>query len=654
MIAASARHSKSEHSLALPGDARSDDGTLAQEPGHFDAGISGQKLAPISSQTAVRNPGQDLPRYPDQNPAPHARHSTDHGTYDARVQTLPGPARSAGVVRKGLDAAAAQKAAAQGCGSESPAPLPTGEVGECEGRSPSRVLRHDGQRPACFSHSETIRRNTGWKMSPEAYRESRERHDKLIYQTERMALALESQGISARLEGSKIVAIGEVTGEIDELDNYRPIFFLPSVAQRERKPMLNTLNYFQMKDRLGVFMRYGVVTTGERVPVNGPLRERIQALSRKVSRWAHEAKERWNVEVLYRGTEFTVDEALTFHPHANVLYTPRQNMPAHRWKAFLSWTGRYFGAHWHDAGRLEKPQEAIKYSFKPGDLERLDPPALAWLYRETRRLKMAQPLGSFARFRESLEYKVTFDPDGKKHREKLPRTRKVCSVYQDGGAKLALVEKPKRGCHERMKVDRQRENIILARTLPQFRHGNIAQPYTLMTCFTRNPETEAGKQSLRILEERSREANQFWIENGAPADARQMEIAMAAARGHAAARPGEERRVAAFKVHTSRSTVRIGDGLAGSHSILPPDPAFPEGGNADPGRIPYPETGNPVSDFATPGSEIGLSGDSYRDRRKPRDFRSSHPRDFGMSPPGQSPDIPKPFDKRNPDHESYG
>ena len=132
--------------------------------------------------------------------------------------------------------------------------------------------------------------------------------------------------------------------------------------------------------------------------------------------------------MVYRGTEFTVDEALSFHPHAHLLFAPRGPMPKHRWQEFLSWMHRFFGAHVHDAGRLVKPEEAIKYPFKPADLERLDGPALAWVGREIQGLKLAQPLGDFAEFWRDLER----------------RRLKVLLVDGPDGAKLHLVEKPKR------------------------------------------------------------------------------------------------------------------------------------------------------------------------------------------------------------------
>ena len=129
--------------------------------------------------------------------------------------------------------------------------------------------------------------------------------------------------------------------------------------------MLNEMRLFQRKHDKYRYMRHAVVTNGDTVPVGGipladvvdlrdrlaearqdenwtlcrELREgiaehryfdlrRIQSLNRTVSRFADWARGKHGIGVQFRGTEFTVKErdgdgALSVHPHANVLHTPR-------------------------------------------------------------------------------------------------------------------------------------------------------------------------------------------------------------------------------------------------------------------------------------------------------------------------------------------
>lgn len=415
------------------------------------------------------------------------------------------------------------------------------------------------------SQYELFRANTGWQQSREQYRESAKRRALLVQETEQIASALEAHGIQTRLESGSLKALGEVTGQMDEVDSYRSICFLPLIAQRERRPILNGLQYFQRHHQLGRFLRLAVVTAGERIPLYGDLRETMQKLHRDISRWAHEADRDWNVAVIYRGSEFTYDEATrSFHPHANVLYAPRKALKGDRWAKFLSWTRQRLGAHWKDNGRLEKPQEALKYPFKPLDLDGLDSMALVWLYFQTRRLKIAQPMREFKRWREGLEYEVetqdrvdpfTGEVTTKRIKVKRDRPLKVGFVKTRSGAQLRLIEKApgqKARQEDKPAIDDHQENLIVCRLSPQFRYSPYAEPITMVMNYTPDPVTIEGKERLQEIEARKREARRFWDENGAP----DPQTALALGRGLRAAAEGEARKVRPFNVHTSRTTVQ--------------------------------------------------------------------------------------------------
>ena len=417
-----------------------------------------------------------------------------------------------------------------------------------------------------ISRYELFKANTGWKQSSEQYRESSERSALLKAETLRIASALESHGIQTRLENGGIKAIGEVTGQIDDIESYRSISFLPLVAQRERRPILNALQYFHRHNKLGKHLRLAVITAGERIPLYSDLRGTMQKLHRDISRWAHEADRDWNIAVIYRGSEFTYDHPTrSFHPHANVLYAPRKALSSKRWAEFLSWSHKRLGAHWKDNGKLEKPQEALKYPFKPLELDKLDSLALVWLFMQTRRLKIAQPMREFKHWRVTLEYEVTTQDRvnpftgeiTKKHiKTKRDRPLKVGVINTPDGARLSLIEKAPRQPADTKDlapdVKADAENMILCRTSPQFRFSPYAEPVTLVQNFTSEPVTYEGKQRLEEIKARQREARRFWDQNGAPAPA----VALALGEAQRAALEGKARNVRPFNVHTSRSTVQ--------------------------------------------------------------------------------------------------
>ncbi len=332
-----------------------------------------------------------------------------------------------------------------------------------------------------------------------------------------MAAKLEAAGIPAyraSRHGSPTLLIGAVTGAARELIEYRALRFLPSVAKQERAPMLAALTYFQRHHAIGRYLRFGVVTAGARIPIGDDLRGAIVSLQRKVSRWASEAQQRYGIAVVFRGTEFTVDVARTFHPHVNVLYAPRAVLAAEAWAAFLSWTHGFFGSHWRDNGVLAKPEEALKYPFKPADTECLDDGELAWLFGQLARLKLAQPLGLFA------DFAATLKQEGHK-------VRRVASPA--GGPQLIRVRVRQRERAARDQdappADEDRENAILAHTAPSASATPYAEPGIIVRNFTAEPVTEGGKLRLAMIEDRHRQAWEAWNANGAPDPAEAVRLA---------------------------------------------------------------------------------------------------------------------------------
>jgi hypothetical protein len=425
--------------------------------------------------------------------------------------------------------------------------------------------RHKNPKPLC--HDQVVAAVTGRMMDPLRWVERGQADAKLSEQTAVLADLLEVQGVRTRLDDD-VAFIGLITGRVDRSESYRPICFLPLVAQRERRPVLNSLRYFHGNDRNGKYLRMMVVTAGQRVPLNGDLRETIQGLSRQISRWAHEARDRFGIEILFRGTEFTIDDEQTFHVHANVLYAPMHKLSKRRFRKFMRWThGRLGRKHMRDCGLLEKPEEAIKYPFKPADLDNLltDPKAIVWLYEQTRRLKMVQPMGRFAEFQ--LDLKST--------------RQKIVSFPTARGPRLFRVRKKSRGGplgkkSVVIKDGDPAENRIVAETLPQHRHTPFAEPCLLVQNFTSTPSTDFGADALIEIQGRRRDHLDYWKWNGAP----DPETALAYADGLRATRPGSAQNVLPFNVHTGRSTVHRPHNEK-LPNAPPSDPPIPINGPAD-------------------------------------------------------------------------
>lgn len=355
--------------------------------------------------------------------------------------------------------------------------------------------------PQPLTHDQFLKLNTGWAKTEERWRADQVRRVELEADDTRLADALEAEGIRVR-QGRPIVAVGLVTGRTQIIESVRAIRFLPSIAQRDRRPMLNALRLYRANHPLGSYLRHAVVTSGARVPLGGDLRGRIEGFHRKLSKFADIARRRFGVEVVYRGTEFTIDARRSFHVHAHVLFAPRTRLATARWSGFLSWMHAFFDAHFYDAGRLVKPDEAIKYPFKPADLRHLDGPGLAWLYHQTARLKVAQPLGDFRDFCRELN----------------ANGLKVLLVNHPDGGRLHLVRKPSRP--PRSAGDRTGggpfENTVVCVMAPHARFCRYAEPVALVERYSWNPESWEGLLRRAELQDRQAEARRWWDANGAP------------------------------------------------------------------------------------------------------------------------------------------
>lgn len=427
--------------------------------------------------------------------------------------------------------------------------------------------------PVRRGHGDVVTANTGWFIDPLKWAKRATASRLLAEQSESMADALERMGVPARLD-TAISAIGAVTGQVEALPAYRAIRFLPAVAARDRRPVLNGMKFFIQNHPRARYFRYSVITASEPVPFGGDLRKAIQRLSRRVSKWATKARDR-DVEVLFRGVEFTrasaadrdaeaarrmtssfigpADAPLTrrfgagtvlYHVHANVLTWPQRAMKDSDWSGFLSMTWRSVKGHWQDNGRIEKVEELVKYCLKPADIEDAADEEILWLYQQTERLKLVQPMGPFAAFMADLEeagekvVRVRTKDGGR-----LQRVRKSSRLNHHAKDKPEGVngDDPTKPAPSVLDGDeraprsdgsrRKPTNLVLGVSLPQWRHSPWAEPMILVQRYVPGAINRADGARLEEIETEKGLARMDWDASGAPDPALALDIARRALAG---------------------------------------------------------------------------------------------------------------------------
>ncbi len=408
--------------------------------------------------------------------------------------------------------------------------------------------------PARKTHGKVLRSNTGWMLDPVAWAKRASATRLLTEQTERIASALTRAGIDVTRDGG-VTLISAVTGIVETMASYRACRFLPTIAARDRRPMVNGLKLFMTGHKNSRFFRYAVMTCAEPVPAFGDLRKAIQKLSRHITRWASYINApveknggAYDVKVLFRGIEFTwataeergmtdryPPETVLYHVHANVIYWPTRAMRSAEWERFLRDTHRFMKAEWRDNGKVEKVEEIVKYCSKPNDTLAASDDELVWLYNQTQRLKICQPLGDFKAWMKMLEERKEKvvrvhlgRGDGRLERVKKGKRERPVDEDDDAGPEDGaaegsdISEKPER--RERCEPGEVSPpaNIVIGLSLPQWRHSPWAEPMIMVQHYDPLRLSEEATCDIAAWKEKARE---WWDDAFAPPPEEALRVA---------------------------------------------------------------------------------------------------------------------------------
>ncbi len=439
--------------------------------------------------------------------------------------------------------------------------------------------------------------NTGWMLPADAWARRTMATSRLMQQNDRLADALQRAGEDVIRPGG-LTLISAVTNIVETQRTFRAVRFLPVVAARDRRPTVNGLKLFIHEHPNSRYFRYAVMTCAEPVPAFGDLRGAVQELSRRISKWGHEIGKCYDIEILYRGIEFTRSTArerdaaaaergqesdlsarygadtVLYHVHANVLYWPKRNIDK-LWLDFLRYTKQFMGAHWRDNERLGNVEEIVKYCSKPADTLAASDDELVWLYRQTQRLKICQPMGEFRRWLRELKTqrkKIARVHDGRGD-GKLMRVKKgrrggnqeeaadedgnlieddEANEDGDGDAAEDAHEVPK--TRERTGAAVPPSNLVIGLSLPQWRHTPWAEPMIMIQNY--DPAAAFGEDGGDI-QAWQRQARQWWDDAFAPPPEEALRVArMALDTTMSSNEICEAAEAACYIVHTCGPTVR--------------------------------------------------------------------------------------------------
>ena len=413
------------------------------------------------------------------------------------------------------------------------------------------IIRKAANDPAQKTHGKVLRSNTGWMLDPIVWAKRSGAMRRLTQQTERISSALTRAGIDVTREG-EVTLISAVTGIVETMASYRACRFLPTIAARDHRPMVNGLKLFMIGHENSRFFRYAVMTCAEPVPAFGDLRKAIQKLSRRITRWSSYINKPvdkrgggYDVKVLFRGIEFTrataeergmsdryPPETVLYHVHANVIYWPTRAMRSGEWERFLRDTHRFMKAEWRDNGKVEKVEEIVKYCSKPNDTLAASDDELVWLYHQTQRLKICQPLGDFKTWMKTLEERKEKvvrvhlgRGDGRLERVKKGKRERPVDEDDNAGAEDVAAEDsatPEKRERSEPGEASPPANIVIGLSLPQWRHSPWAEPAIMLQHYDPLRLSEEAACDIAAWKEKARE---WWDDAFAPPPEEALRVA---------------------------------------------------------------------------------------------------------------------------------
>lgn len=360
------------------------------------------------------------------------------------------------------------------------------------------------------THDDVLRNNAGISQSAAVFVDRLLADAEIEQQSRIIARKLEESGWNPYLKhGGDVVLIGTVTGAIQRGFNFRNTNILPIVAKRNRAEILGEFKLFQKENEAARrYSRYAVVSSGPRFELD-ELPERYDAFSDLLGRFLEEAKALGSVVYLVT-VEMTFDEAGAVNLHANIVYRPKSAFGTKKWNAWLESCREHFGtSFFHDAGKLKKADEIIKYVCKPGEILGLTSEQTRFLAETLHGKQLVRPVGDFSAWRKQLRtagQKVRFDYGQGRlirvrrfTREQVERNeieQEVIAAGREERKQKAMRE----GKYREPEGDPVIENQILCTTLPQARASLLAETFVVVRNYTSAPTTEGGRAGLRALE----------------------------------------------------------------------------------------------------------------------------------------------------------
>ena len=216
----------------------------------------------------------------------------------------------------------------------------------------------------------------GHDVGEDNYSESKTRKQKILNQSEAIVQRMERCGLQGRSVRGGVSIVGLVSGQSELIPDYRNCNLIPVQQSRNVRDMLKHVRYMVDQTTKKNRLRMLVVSGGWHR--YDQYRKHHKAHTRHMSKFASNQKlKEFGIKLEFYNVENTIhrdQNVAMLNMHSHVLFRSTRYLGPKKWKAFLEFARNFFPKGYVHDSILEKPEEVVKYVFKPTELDLMTDP----------------------------------------------------------------------------------------------------------------------------------------------------------------------------------------------------------------------------------------------------------------------------------------
>lgn len=212
----------------------------------------------------------------------------------------------------------------------------------------------------------------GREVERDSWIESQRRSRLLREQSEDLVRRLARIGIQARTGRDDTTIVGLVSGKAERATDFRNCNLIPAQQSRNLHDMLTHVRYLFDHTRPGR-LRMLVVSGG--FCRYDEYRKHHRAHTRRMSKFAaHPKLLEYGISIEFYNVENTIhrkEGVAMLNMHSHVLFQSRRKLGRKKWCEFLEFARNFFPKGYVHDSKIHKPNEVVKYVFKPSEFDLL-------------------------------------------------------------------------------------------------------------------------------------------------------------------------------------------------------------------------------------------------------------------------------------------